>query len=107
MNALDRQQGTVAIIILAAALSASCSDAVAPIPSVQAPAATASDNASQSSVVGTVPSGPTKEAPATTSAAKSDISKAQQSNSMPMPRQANDDSSQAPNATQKANTTMP
>ena len=105
MNALNRQKGTVAIIILAAALSTSCSDAVSPKPAVQAPAATASDTASQASVVGTVPAGPTKEAPATTSAAKSDMSKAQQSNSMPMPRQANDDSSPTPNATQKANTT--
>lgn len=105
MNALNRQQGTVAIIVLAAALSASCSDAVAPMPAVQAPAATASDAASQSSVVGTVPAGPTKEAPATTSAAKSDISKAQQSNSMPMPGQANDHSTPASNASQKANTT--
>jgi hypothetical protein len=105
MNALDREQGTVAIIILAAALSASCSDAVAPMPAVQAPAATASDTASQSSVVGTVPAGPTKEAPATTSGARSDISKAQQSNSMPMPRQANDDSTPVPNATQKAAST--
>ena len=105
MNALDRQQGAVAIIILAAALSASCSDAVAPMPAVRAPAATASDTASQSSVVGTVPAGPTKEPPATTSAAKSDISKAQQSDSMPMPGQANDHSTLAPNATQKANAT--
>lgn len=105
MNALNRQQGTVAIIVLAAALSASCSDAVAPMPPVQAPAATASDTASQSSVVGTVPAGPTKEAPATTSAAKSDISKAQQSNSMPMPGQANDHSTPAPNATQRAAST--
>jgi hypothetical protein len=85
MNALHRQQGTVAIIVLAAALSASCSDAVAPMPAVQAPAATTSDTASQSSVVGTLPAGPTKEEPATKSGAKSHISKAQQSNSMPMP----------------------
>ena len=105
MNALDRQQGTVAIILLAAALSASCSDAVAPMPAVQAPAATASDTASQSSVVGTVPAGPTNEATATTSGAKSDISKVQQSSSMPMPGQANDHSTLAPNATQKTNAT--
>jgi hypothetical protein len=105
MNAFNRQQGAMAIILLAATLSTSCSDAVSPKPVVQTPAATASDTASQTSVVGTVPGGSTKEAPATTSAAKSDVSKAQQSSSMPMPRQANDDSSPAPKATQKANTT--
>jgi len=105
MNALNRHQGTVAIIVLAAAVSTGCSDKVSPVPPVQAPAATASDTASQASVVGTVPAGPTKEAPATTSAAKSDISKAQQSNSMPMPGQVNDHSTLAPNATQKTNTT--
>lgn len=103
MNALNFRPGSVAIIVLAAALSASCSDAVAPKPAVQTPAATASDSASQASVVGTEPAGPTKEAPATTSAAKTDISKAQESNSMPMPGQANDHSTLAPNATQKTN----
>ncbi len=105
MKASDRQQGAMAIMVLAAALSASCSDAVAPKPPEQTPAASASDTTSQSSVVSTVPAGPTKEAPATTSAAKTDISKAQQSNSMPMPGQVNDDSTLAPNATQKANAT--
>lgn len=93
----------MAAIILTAALLASCSDAVTPTPEAQAPAAAASDTASQSTMVGTVPAGPTKEAPATTSSATSDISKTQQSNSMPMSGQANDHSTLAPNATQKAN----
>jgi hypothetical protein len=105
MKVSNTQRGPVAAIILTVALLVSCSDAVSPMPAVQAPAATASDTASQSTVVGTVPAGPTKEAPATTSAAKSDISKAQQSSSMPMPGQVNDDSTLAPNATQKANST--
>ena len=105
MNVSNSQHGPVTVIVLTVALLVSCSDAVSPVPAVQAPAATASDTASQSTVVGTVPAGPTKEAPATTSAAKSDISKAQQSNSMPMPGQVNDDSTLAPNATQKANNT--
>lgn len=105
MKVSDTQRGPVAVIILTVAFLVSCSDAVSPTPAVRAPAATASDTSSQSTVVGTVPAGPTKEAPATTSAAKSDISKAQQSNSMPMPGQVNDDSTLAPNATQKANST--
>ena len=105
MNVSNRQHGSVAVIVLTVALLVSCSDAVSPVPAVQTPVATASDTASQSTVAGTVPAGPTKEAPATTSSAKSDISKAQQSNSMPMPGQVNDDSTLAPNATQKANST--
>lgn len=104
MNISNSQHGPMAAIVLAAALLVSCSDAVSPTPAAQAPAATASDTTSQSTMVGTVPAGATKEAPATTSAATSDISKTQQSNSMPMPGQANDHSTLAPNATQKANT---
>ena len=104
MNISNSQHGPMAAVVLAATLLVSCSDAVSPKPAAQAPAATASDITSQSTMVGTVPAGATKEAPATTSAATSDISKTQQSNSMPMPGQANDHSTPAPNATQKANT---
>ena len=43
-------------------------------------------------VLGVVPAGPTVDAPATTSAAKSDMSRAQQSSAMPLPGQANDHS---------------
>ncbi len=43
-------------------------------------------------VLGVVPAGPTVDAPATTSPAKSDVSRAQQSNAMPLPGQANDHS---------------
>jgi hypothetical protein len=53
--------------------------------------------------VGTLPEGPTKDVAANASTAKSDISKSQQSNDMPMPGQANDHSTLAPNASQKAN----
>lgn len=91
----------VTAIVLMAALLVGCSDTVAPTPEVQAPAATASDTSTQSTMVGTVPAGPTAEAPATTSAADSDISQAQQSTSMPMPGQANAHSTLEPNATQK------
>ena len=103
MNISNSQHGLMAAIVFAAALLVSCSDAVSPLPAAPAPAATASDITSQLTVVGTVPAGPTKEAPATTSAATSDISKTQQSSSMPMPGQANDHSTLAPNATQKTN----
>ena len=103
MNISKSQSWSVAALIVTTALLVSCSDADSPKSQVQAPAATASDTTSQSTMVGTVPAGPTKEAPATTSAAPSDISKTQQSDSMPMAGQANDHSTLAPNASQKTN----
>ena len=107
MNDSIHPFGVTAALIFAAGLATACSDSVAPTPVLQQPAATASDTSSQTSVVGTVPAEPAKDTHSTTSAAKSDISKAQQSNSMPLPGQANDHSTTAPNASQKADTKSP
>lgn len=104
MNDSIHPYGLATALMFAACFAAGCSDTVAPTPVVPQPAATASDTSSQSSVVGTVPAGPTNDTHLTTSAAKSDINKTQQSNDMPMPGQANDHSTLAPNATQKADT---
>jgi len=104
MNHSIRSFGLKAALLLAAAIAAGCSDTVTPTPQAPQPAATASDTSSQSSVVGTVPAGPSSDTRSGGSAAKSDISKTQQSNDMPMPGQANDHSTPAPNATQKADT---
>ena len=103
MNDSIRTFGLKSALMFAACVAAGCSDSVSPTPVVPQPAATASDTSSQSSVVGTVPAGPTQDTHSTTSAATSDIGKTQQSNAMPMPGQANDHSTLAPNATQKAN----
>ena len=102
MNDSIHPFGLTTALLFAAWFAAGCSDTVAPTPVLPQPAATASDTSSQSSVVGTVPAEPAKDTHSTTSAAKSDISKAQQSNNMPMPGQANDHSTLAPNASQKA-----
>jgi hypothetical protein len=92
-------------LLFAACLTTSCTKRMEPpVPVVPQAATTASDASSQPSLVGTVPAGTSKDTPATTSAAKSDVSKVQQSNDIPMPGQANDHSTLAPNATQKANT---
>lgn len=99
--------GLKAALLFAACVAAGCSDTVSPTPAAPQPAATASDTSSQSSLVGTVPAGPTQNTDSTTSAAKSDISKAQQSNDMPMPGQANDHSTPAASATQKAGVKSP
>lgn len=105
MNHLPLAQRSLAAIYLAATLLAGCSDTVAPAPVVQLPAASASDTSAQTTLVGTVPAGPTREAPANASAAPTDLTKAQQSNAMPMPGQANDHSTPASKAGQKATTT--
>jgi hypothetical protein len=107
MNDSIHPLGLTAALIFAAGIATACSDTAAPTPVLPQPAATASDTSSQSSVVGTVPAGPTKDIQPDTSAAKSDISKTQQSNNMPMPGQANDHSTLAPNASQKADTKTP
>lgn len=96
--------GLKSAILFAGWSAAGCSDTGLRTPLVQQPAATASDTSSQSSLVGTVPAGPTKDFHSTISAAKTDISKAQQSSDMPMPGQANDHSTMAPDASQKADT---
>ena len=93
--------GVTAALIFAAGLATACSEKVTPTPVLAQPAATASDTSAQTSVVGTVPAEPARDSAATQSAAQSDLSKAQQSNSMPLPGQANDHSTTAPNASQK------
>jgi PBP1b-binding outer membrane lipoprotein LpoB len=94
---------TVASTILMAMFISSCQDPAAPSSKVPtSPAATASQVAPPS-FVGTPPEPATKGAQTSSTGAKSDVSKSQQSNDMPMPGQANDHSTLAPNASQKAN----
>lgn len=95
------------VAILALALAAGCSEQRAPAPKVAAPPASAASAIQVETQVGVVPAGPSKEAPATTSAAKSDISKSDQSNSMPMPGQANDHSALKVPPTKKAPSSTP
>jgi hypothetical protein len=91
--------GTLLVVLL----SAGCQDRGAPdAKDLASPAATASQVAPPS-FVGTPPEAPTTGASSTRSGANSDVSKSQQSNNMPMPGQANDHSTLAPNASQKAN----
>lgn len=104
-NNLPLAQRSNAAIFLAMALLAGCSDTVAPTPAVQPPAASASDTSAQTTLVGTVPAGPSNEVPANPSATPTDLTKAQQSNAMPMPGQANDHSTPASKAGQRATTT--
>ena len=95
------QPFTCVCMILMALLTTGCQDPATPSSNVLAsPAATASQ-APPPSFVGTLPEGPTKDIATNSSGTPSDISKSQQSNDMPMPGQANDHSTLAPNASQK------
>jgi hypothetical protein len=88
---------------LLALLTSSCQDRGAPdAKALASPAATASQ-VPPPGFVGTLPEAPTTGVSSNSSGAKSDVSKSQQSNDMPMPGQANDHSTLAPNASQKAN----
>jgi hypothetical protein len=102
MNDSSHPFGLTTALIVAACFAAGCSDTVAPTPVVPQSAAPASDTSSPSSVVGIAPAEPAKDPQSTPSAEKSDVSKGQQSTDMPMPGQANDHSTLAPNASQKA-----
>jgi hypothetical protein len=69
---------------------------------------TISENANTTtpvSPVGTEPAGPSKEAAGTTSSAKSDVSKTDQSASMPLTGQANDHSALVPKTSEFPKTT--
>jgi hypothetical protein len=87
------------------ALVTGCKDSREPAPeaAVALPSGTISTE-TPSTVVGTIPAGPTADVAGTTSAAKSDVSKSQQSSAMPLPGQANDHSTLSPAASQKADT---
>jgi hypothetical protein len=94
---------TVAGTILMALLTSACQDPATPSSNVLAPPSATASQVPPSSFVGTPPEAPTQGVPANASSAKSEVSKSQQSNNMPMPGQANDHSTLAPNASQKAN----
>ena len=96
---------SVATFTLLAAVSAACTDKSAAPPNASAPIGSAAENDPRAKVLGVGPGEPVKETAGTTSSAKSDVSKAQESNAMPLPGQANDHSTLSPKATQKPATT--
>lgn len=103
MSIVNIQRRAAAVAILAVLSAVGCTDkGTSPSANAKSPPATAADVDPRSKVIGVEPAGPTQEAPATTSSAKSSISKAQQSSAMPLPGQANDDSTLSPKASQKS-----
>ena len=96
MNVIDAQRSAAAAAILVAFLVVGCTDKSA------SPTGTAAENDPRAKVLGVTTSTPAIETPGTTSTTKSDLSKAQQANAMPLPGQANDHSALSPKATQKS-----
>ena len=105
MSIVYIQRFAVAVTLLGALFAAGCTEKSTSPSKAKSPPATAADIDPRSKVIGVVPAGPTAEAPATTASAKSSISKAQQSNAMPLPGQANDHSTLSPKASQKSEST--
>ena len=93
-------------IVLAATFTAlmavGCSDRVVSAPNANAPIGAAVVPDPRAQVLEVPAGGPAKETPGTTSVVKSDVSKSQQSNAMPLPGQANDHSTLSPKPSQKA-----
>lgn len=92
MEISDRHCHAAAVVFLVLGVVVACTGETAPQPKLNAQPASAVTGLTVDTPVGVVPAAPGKEAPATTSAAKSDVSKAEQSSAMPMPGQANDHS---------------
>ena len=102
MEISDRQCHVAAVVFLALGMVVACTEQSAPQPKLDAlPTSTASVVPADTQV-GVVPAGPGKETAGTTSAAKSDVSRAEQSSAMPMPGQANHHSMPAPSPAKKA-----
>lgn len=102
MQISDRLCQAAAAVFLTLGLAVACTGETAPQPKLDAQPASAASGVAVDTQVGVMPAGPGKETAGTTSAAKSDVSKAEQSSAMPMPGQANDHSTPAPTPSGKA-----
>lgn len=87
---------TFAVLVVAG-----CSDNVVSVPNANAPVGSTVVTDPRAQVLDVPAGGPARETPGTTSVVKSDVSKAQQANAMPLPGQANDHSTLSPKASQK------
>jgi hypothetical protein len=101
MEISNRLCYALAVVVFALGLAVACTGQPTPQPKLNAQPASAAAGVPADTLVGVVPAGPGREPPSTTSAVKSDMSKAEQSSAMPMPRQANDDSTPVPPASKK------
>lgn len=102
MEISDRLCRAAAAALFALGLAVACTGEPATQPKFDAQPASAATGVPADTQVGVMPAGPGKETAGTTSAAKSDVSKTEQSSAMPMPGQANDHSTPEPTPPKKA-----
>ena len=101
-NQVTQRRLFLSVAFVATLTASGCSDNAVSATKAKARPATAAENDPRAQVLGVEHVGTATETPGTTSPAKSDITKAQQENAMPLPGQANDHSTLSPKATQKA-----
>ncbi len=92
--------GMLVTALLTTATLQACDNKASPTITKQEPTADSVD--SRSKVIGVTPEPPKPEGMATTSPVPSTVTKQQQSNSMPLPGQANDHSNSAKDSSQKS-----
>lgn len=92
----------IAALLLTTAVLQACSDNTSQTSAKQGAEATSGDVDPRSKVIGVTPQPAKAEGSSTTSGARSSITKQQESNSMPLPGQANDHSNPAKDSTQKS-----
>lgn len=92
----------IAALLLTTSLLQSCYDNKPQTSAKHSDEPTSADVDARSKVIGVVPQAAKAEGPSTTSAARSSITKQQQSNSMPLPGQANDHSNPVKDSSQKS-----
>jgi hypothetical protein len=92
----------IAILLLTTSVLQACNDNTSQTSAKQGAEATSSDLDPRSKVIGVTPQPAKAEGPSTTAGARSSITRQQESNSMPLPGQANDHSNPVKDATQKS-----
>lgn len=102
MSVLNIKRVTTAFALMASIAATGCSEKSPSAKKVTGPAATAAQNDPRAKVLGVEAGPPAMDTPGTTSPARSDVSAAQESKSMPLPGQANDHSTLSPKPSQKA-----
>ena len=101
MNDATVKRAGFACAFAVALVVTGCTERTTALPNASAAPGSAATTDPRAQVLGVTPGGPAKETPETTSTAKSDVSKTQQATAMPLPGQANDDSTLSPKASQK------
>lgn len=95
-------RATLVALLLALAPVAGCSEKPVVPQNAGAPVGTIVESDPRAQAIGVKAVGPAADTSQTTPSSKSDLTKSQEANAMPLPGQANDHSTLSPKASQKA-----